>query len=91
MLRLEVSGCSGSAQLILVRNGKALAKKALQDGAAKLEVDIPPGDTPVRAWYRGDVIDASGAILAISNPIFVGPRRSPPPTSYGNLARKIGV
>jgi hypothetical protein len=91
MLRLKVSGCSGSAQLILVRNGKALAKKALQDGVATLEVEIPPGDAPVRAWYRGDVIDASGAIMAISNPIFVGPRRSPPPTSYGNLAKIIGA
>jgi hypothetical protein len=89
LLRLVVSGCQGNAQVVVVRNGKTLAKKAVQDGRVELEVEIPLGEAPVRAWYLGDVIDAGGTALAISNPIFLGPRRSPPPTSFGSLAGKL--
>jgi len=88
-LRLSVTGCAGHAQALVVRNGQALARVDVQDGGAELEVEIPASEAPVRAWYRVDVIDAAGQALAISNPIFLGPPRTPPPTAFGSFAEKL--
>jgi hypothetical protein len=89
LLNARVTGCAVNAQVILVRNGKALAKAYVQDGAVDVEVKIPIGDVPVRAWYRVDVVDAANQALAISNPIFLGPPRPPPPNPYGRFAEEL--
>ena len=88
-LKARVTGCASHAQAIVVRNGHALARGEVQDGGAELEVEIPVSEAPVRAWYRVDVIDAAGQALAISNPIFLGPPRTPPPTMFGSYAEKL--
>lgn len=87
-LRAGVQGCTGKAQLILVRNGHALASQDVTGGAAELEIELPTFDAPVQAWYRVDVLHAAHEVLAISNPIFMGPRRHPPPGAYGSFAGK---
>jgi hypothetical protein len=84
----RVQGCTSKAQLVLVRNGHSIASQDVQGGAAELEIEIPTLDAPVQAWYRVDVINAAHQPLAVSNPIFIGPRRSPSPGAFGNFAGK---
>ncbi|MFQ5577974.1 MAG: hypothetical protein ACE5G8_13405 [Anaerolineae bacterium] len=36
-------------------------------------------------WFRLDVRDAEGRILAVTNPIFTGPRLQPAPVTYGDF------
>jgi hypothetical protein len=90
-LRLRVTGCQANAQAIVVRNGKALAAAQVRQGQAELEIEIPTGEAPVRAWYRADVLDTADQVLAVCNPIFMGPPRTPPPSQYGVYAEKLAL
>ena len=38
-------------------------------------------------WYRLDVYDSNGAMLAITNPIFVGRRKHPQIQTYGEVLK----
>jgi hypothetical protein len=87
-LRARVQGCTGKAQLVLVRNGTAIASQDVTGGAAELEIEIPTFDAPVQAWYRVDVLHAAREVLAVSNPIFMGALRHPAPGVYGSFIVK---
>jgi hypothetical protein len=42
-------------------------------------------DAAQAAWYRFDVYDSSGLMLAITNPIFVGPGRASERHTFGDF------
>jgi hypothetical protein len=88
-LSARVWDCRDKARLILVRNGQALARADVQNGASEIEVEIPANEAPVQAWYRVDVLDAASQILAVSNPIFAGPHGNPAPRTYGSFAELL--
>jgi hypothetical protein len=68
----------------IVRNGTVLAEARLQDGAAALRVSEVL-DPAAPAWYRLDVLDDAGLVLAITNPIFAGPRLEPERFRFGDF------
>ncbi|MGH2522130.1 MAG: CehA/McbA family metallohydrolase [Anaerolineales bacterium] len=81
----SVSGCASPATARIVRRyGEAVAEMEVVDGSASLapsqRVDV---DTP--AWYRFDVLDREGMMLAITNPIFAGPARTPDRNTFGDF------
>ncbi len=83
-LSAAVAGSAEAGRARMVKNGRPLAEAALADGAARLEVtDELRGDAP--AWYRCDVYGAGGQLLAITNPIFAGPRRPPQRMRFGDF------
>ncbi|MCC6454530.1 MAG: PHP domain-containing protein [Caldilineaceae bacterium] len=75
-------GRSGTARLL--HNGKILAEALLYGDAATLyaTVELDPS-TP--AWFRLDVLDGNGLMLAITNPIFAGPVPTPTLNTYGDF------
>ena len=67
------------------------------DEAQKIEAQLHAGEikllysdstTPSQSnWYRLDVYDSNGAMLAITNPIFVGRRKHPQIQTYGEVLK----
>ena len=72
----------------IVKNGEVIAETLIQGGQGSLQCGATA--EPARsAWYRLDVFDQNGQMLAITNPIFAGPRRIPCLHKYGEyLPRK---
>jgi hypothetical protein len=71
-----VSGGSPGAYAQILKNGRVVAEAPVQGGLASLRW----GDRadPARSdWYRLDVYDRNGQRLAVTNPIFAGPRPRP--------------
>ena len=68
--------CPEPARARLVKNGQPLAEAEVASDGAELtaNVHVRP-DEP--AWYRFDVLDADGLMLAITNPIYTGPVKVP--------------
>ena len=67
-----VSHCSTAARARILRNGETVAEAAVTDGGASLSFrEILK--TGQKSWYRLDIVDAIGWMLAITNPIYVGP------------------
>ena len=68
----------------LLRNGDVLADAPLYGDGLTLAVTVRlQPDTPT--WFRLDVLDPNGLILAVTNPIFAGPRVAPTRTRYGDF------
>ena len=72
----------GAGQAQIVRNGEIVAEASLEGGRATLSY-ATQGDPTTSAWYRLDVWDENGQILAVTNPIFAGPRLEPEKQIYG--------
>jgi hypothetical protein len=92
----RVKGCAGPASARLVKNGKIVSETQIPKGkgdvTAPLEFEwkflLEKGAS---SWYRFDVIghdpvtNTDGQSLAISNPIFAGPKLSPHGYTFGSF------
>lgn len=68
----------------LLKNGDELGAASIEAGRGRLQhVDKIEAAQP--AWYRLDVLGKNGDILAVTNPIFVGPRPQPARWKYGDF------
>ena len=68
----------------LVRNGEILVETLLYGYAATFSATVPL-DPATPTWFRLDVLDGNGMILAITNPIFAGPVPTPTLNTYGDF------
>lgn len=84
-LEARVLDCQGSAEAMLVRNGKVVAKVPVQDGKAEIEMQLEPGEVKDNSWIRFDVIDPEEQMLAVSNPFFFGPHIPESTAPYGRF------
>jgi hypothetical protein len=78
------SECPEGSCAQIVRNGEVVAEESVKDGETRLLY----GDTTQFSqsnWYRLDVYDSNGAMLAITNPIFIGRRKHPQIQTYGEV------
>jgi hypothetical protein len=86
--RVELSGavseCAVLARAQLVRNGEVLAEAEVADVKASVSAFVP-ARAGEPAWFRFDVYDHAGLMLAVSNPIFTGPLVQPAQTTFGDL------
>jgi hypothetical protein len=78
--RVSCETCPALVQL--VKNGRIIDEVALEDGQANLKYSDEV-KAAVPTWYRLDVLGQEQQILAITNPIFVGPQRRPSAKTYG--------
>jgi hypothetical protein len=82
-----VSECPAGACAQIVRNGEVVAERSIIDGEATLFYRYTA--TPLQSnWYRLDVYDSRGAMLAITNPIFAGRRDHPQIQTYGQALER---
>ncbi|RME80872.1 MAG: hypothetical protein D6775_15060 [Caldilineae bacterium] len=71
------SGCA-EIEIVIIRDGQPLCRQLSGRGESRLSChDELDGS---RAWYRCDVRDGNGTILAVTNPIFAG--AWPPPATH---------
>jgi hypothetical protein len=81
-----VSECPENTCVQIVKNGEILADGTVING--KTMISYTDTTAPSESnWYRLDVCDSHGAILAITNPIFVGRRKHPQIQTYGELLK----
>lgn len=73
-----------SVQLQLIKNGHVAARMALDDGNGALQY-IDKSASTDSAWYRLDVLDEQAQIVAVTNPIYVGPQPEPSALTYGDF------
>jgi len=81
-----ISKCPEGTCAQIVKNGEIVADGPVTNGETKLLYS----DTPTHSqsnWYRLDVYDSNGAMLAITNPIFVGRRKHPQIKTYGEVLK----
>ena len=76
-LTATVSHFQDSAEIHIVKNGQTLAHTTTRNRASGTIEVTDPAAPAGSAWYRLDVFDTDGHPLALSNPIFSGPRREP--------------
>jgi hypothetical protein len=82
---------SPAAYARIVRNGEVLTETLTRGGGGSLEyaafADDDDSDSLASTgdWYRLDVLDQNGHMLAITNPIFVGPLSAPRLHKYGDF------
>lgn len=83
-LTARVWACAEPARAFLMKNGRMLAEATVADDGAELKVkDRVYADEP--AWYRFDVFNEDGLMLAITNPIYTGPARTPEKVRFGEF------
>lgn len=80
----DVSYQAGPAYIQLVKNGLVIAETLLVEGQGRLRYGDPVAPNQA-AWYRLDVLDPYQQILAVTNPIFVGPKAEPTQWLYGDF------
>jgi hypothetical protein len=68
----------------IIKNGEVIAEKSTIEGETQL-LTIDSVSSSQSNWYRLDVYDSNGAMLAITNPIFVGRRKRPNLTTFGEV------
>jgi len=83
-LTATVSECASPASAQIVRNGAVIAEAEAANGQAELRFTTALDPTQP-AWYRFDVYDQDGLMLAITNPIYAGPRRAPTRKTFGQF------
>jgi hypothetical protein len=69
----------------LIKNGRPVTEKQLPDVGSKRFEMIDVAEPAEPAWYRLDVFSGDGQVLAITNPIFAGPKRPPELCLYGDF------
>jgi hypothetical protein len=68
----------------VLKNGDVVTTEDFKAGSGELSYeDASTGGEP--AWYRLDVLDHRGHILAVTNPIFAGPQKKPSVRTYGDF------
>lgn len=72
----------GVAQLL--RNGEILLETLLYGEAVSLDTTVEL-DPTIPVWFRLDVLDGNGMMLAIANPIYAGPTPTPTLNTYGDF------
>jgi len=80
------SECPEASCARIVRNGKVVAEGSVTDGEARLLYSDTTKFSQ-STWYRLDVYDSNGAMLAITNPIFIGRRKHPQIQTYGEVLK----
>lgn len=85
-LAATVSNCTAPAHALIVKNGYALAEVAITDNSAQLTAAaaLNPDES---AWYRLDIYSNDGLMLAITNPIYTGPRSIPARHYFGDFLK----
>ena len=75
-LSATVTHCATAARARILRNGETVAETAVSNVGASLSFheSLKAGQS---GWYRLDVVDPIGWMLAITNPIFVGAAHQP--------------
>lgn len=68
----------------LLKNGNTVLEAAVDDLPARLQYTAP-ANPAAPAWYRLDVFDRQGNMLAVTNPIFAGPQLAPGRQTYGEF------
>ncbi|MGQ0604815.1 MAG: CehA/McbA family metallohydrolase [Anaerolineales bacterium] len=81
-LKATVSECPPSARALMVRNGHPMAEVPEADGGINLHLHAG-ANRGESAWFRCEVFDAQGELLAITNPIFHGPPPTPSKKTFG--------
>lgn len=81
-----VSKCPEGSCVQIVRNGEVVAEGSVTDGEARLLYSDTTKFSQSN-WYRLDLYDSNGAMLAITNPIFVGRRKHPQIQTYGEALK----
>lgn len=71
-----ISGSPDAARAELIKNGSVIAEALVQGGQASLRL-CDQVDAAQSAWHHLEVFDQDGQMLALTNPVFVGPRREP--------------
>jgi hypothetical protein len=68
----------------IIHNGETLTETLLYGDAAILTatVELQPS---APEWFRLDVLDGNGMMLAITNPIYAGTRVTPTLNTYGDF------
>jgi len=79
-----ISQCPEVTCIQIIKNGEVIAEKSTMGGKTQL-LTIDSVSSSQSNWYRLDVYDSNGAMLAISNPIFVGRRKRPNLTTFGEV------
>lgn len=89
-LLASVEDCPVEAHAMIVKNGSVLDETDFDQPTLIMmsEDKIAPEQS---AWYRFEVQDENGLRLAITNPIFAGPRRAPDRFIFGDFAGKYGI
>jgi hypothetical protein len=75
---------SGRGVARILRNGEILAETLLYGNAEVLSATVEV-DPTISTWFRLDVLDGNGMMLAITNPIFAGPVPTPTLNTYGDF------
>jgi hypothetical protein len=82
----RVTNADGQARARLICNGEILQEEPVVDGRAELRLQAAVQNSRGQAsWWRCDVVDGDEQMLAISNPIFSGPRKTPTVRTFGEL------
>lgn len=82
---VELSTIS-QARARIVSHGRVVAHQPVHGDLSILQCRVPIDSTPAE-WYRLDVIDPHGHLLAITNPIFFGSQYAPHLQTYGDFNR----
>lgn len=70
----------------LVKGGKTIHQAAVKGGLMAEFSDTTSSERP--EWYRLEVVDSEERVLALTNPIYTGPRRQPRITEFGGFVRQ---
>ncbi|MHB8135090.1 MAG: CehA/McbA family metallohydrolase [Anaerolineaceae bacterium] len=81
----SVENCTDQAQALLIKNGKIISQVPVLDGKAEMCWQVNPDDVEDCSWYRFDVVDREDQGLAISNPIYFGPKLLPGRHPFGRF------
>jgi hypothetical protein len=74
--------------LRIVKNGFTFSEATVSDGSWTIEAhDLANPAHP--AWYRLEAVDTSGKVIALTNPIFTGPRRTPRLRTFGEIQSSL--
>ena len=79
-----VSKAPATARAQIVQNGQVVVEKSIETEQTNLQY-TSQGEPARSDWYRLDVYDQDGLVLATTNPIFTGPQKKPEPYTYGDF------
>jgi hypothetical protein len=82
--KATINNSPDSALAQVTKNGEVVTKVSVEAGQTSLHYEDRILSTE-SAWYRLEVYDAEKQLLAITNPIFTGPQRTPDLQTYGDF------